>query len=116
MRLKTQDDKVKRLLYRHIMGRIFQTYTSMVTGLTVYDTQCGFKLLATSCARKIACDLQCNGFAFDVELLLLALRLGMHIREEPISWCEKGNTTVRTRHIIRMIIDIWQIKKRVLLQ
>lgn len=112
IRVKTHDDRVKRLLYRHLMGRAFQTYVSLITGLTVYDTQCGFKLMAGHRAHELAAKMQCDGFAFDVELIMLADRAGMHIREEMIPWEEKGDTKVRPWHIVHMAADIWRIRRR----
>ncbi len=113
IRLKTQDGKVQRLLYRHIMGRVFQTFTSVVTGLTVYDTQCGFKLMTTARARQIANEMACDGFAFDVELIMLAERRGMQVREELIPWQEKGDSRVRPGHILEMVWDICRIRRRI---
>lgn len=112
IRLKTHDGHVKRLLYRHIMGRIFQTYASMLTGLTVYDTQCGFKLMSQQGARVLANEMQCDGFAFDVELLMLAKKRGIRLREEMIAWQEQGNSRVRPKHVFRMALDILRLRCR----
>jgi len=112
IRLKTQDDKVKRTLHRHLIGRVFQTYASMMTGINVYDSQCGFKLITSTQAKKIAQSMKCDGFAFDVELISIALSMHMKVREELIPWEEKGNTSIRIRHILRMMYDIWKISRR----
>jgi dolichyl-phosphate beta-glucosyltransferase len=112
IRVKTHDGRVKRLLYRHLMGRCFQTYTSMMTGLTVYDTQCGFKLMAADRARAIAERMRCDGFAFDVEMILVATQMGMVVREEMINWQEMGDSRIRPQHILQMAIDIWRIRRR----
>ena len=112
MRLKTQEGKVKRLLHRHLMGRIFQTYASVMTGLTVYDTQCGFKLMNRATARALATRMTLDGFAFDVEMILIAHLLGLRIREELIAWEEKGQSKIRPRHILQMIRDIALIRWR----
>lgn len=114
IRLMTHDGKVKRLFHRHLMGRAFQTITSNVTGLRVYDSQCGFKLMGRVLARKLGESIGCSGFCFDVELIMRADRMGVHIEEVPIPWEEKGDTTIRFRHIITMFFDIFRIRKRVL--
>lgn len=111
IRLKTQDGKVQRLLYRHVIGRVFQTYTSLVTGLTVYDSQCGFKLLHRSLAQSIGNQMQCDGFAFDVELILIAVNRGIRIREVPIAWTEMRESSIRLRHVIAMAVDIVSIAR-----
>jgi dolichyl-phosphate beta-glucosyltransferase len=112
IRVKTHDGMVKRLLYRHIMGRAFQTFTSIVTGLTVYDTQCGFKLISREAGRRVAAEMQCDGFAFDVEMIMVACHQGLRIREEMIHWEEKGDSRVRPRHILQMARDILRFRRR----
>lgn len=112
IRVKTQDGQVRRKFHRHLIGRVFQTYTSLVTGLTVYDTQCGFKLLNQARAREIAGLMHTSGFAFDVELMMLALALDMQIREVLIPWEEKGDSRIRLKHIFQMARDIWRIRRQ----
>jgi len=113
MRLLTEEKRVDRTVFRHFIGRIYQTYVSNLTGLTVYDTQCGFKLLATPQAQAIAAEMQCSGFAFDVELILLARDLhGMRIREEPIHWQERGDSRVKPHHALAMFWEILRIRRR----
>jgi dolichyl-phosphate beta-glucosyltransferase len=113
IRLLTEEKRVERTFFRHLIGRIYQTYVSNLTGLTVYDTQCGFKLLATDQARAIAEHMNCDGFAFDVELILLARdRFGMAIREEPIHWREQGDSRVLPHHAARMFWEILRIRRR----
>lgn len=113
IRLLTEEKKVERTFFRHFIGRIYQTYVSNLTGLTVYDTQCGFKLLATDRAKAIADEMRCDGFAFDVELILLARdRHGMRIREEPIHWREQGDSRVLPHHAAAMFWEILRIRQR----
>ncbi len=112
IRVLTQDGRVKRYFYRHLMGRAFQTYASVLTGLTVYDTQCGFKLMARATARALAARMRTDGFGFDVELLLLAHRDGLHLREEMITWVEQGQSKVRPRHLLLMALEVWRISRR----
>ena len=113
IRLLTEEKHVTRTFFRHFVGRIYQTYVSNLTGLTVYDTQCGFKLLATARAKEIAPEMHCRGFAFDVELILLARdRHGMRIREEPIAWREQGDSRVMPHHALAMFCEILAIRRR----
>lgn len=113
IRLLTESRRVKRSPLRHLLGRVYQTYLSNVTGLTVYDTQCGFKLLQTARAKEIFAELRCPGFAFDAELILLAKwKWGMEIREEPIAWEERHESRVRPWTAARMFVDILAIQRR----
>ena len=113
IRLLTADRLVQRTLFRHILGRLYQTLFSCFLGSTIYDSQCGFKLLATAKARALAADMRCDGFAFDAELLLLAQqRHDMHLREVPIAWSERGGSSVRPWSAFRMLVDLWLIRRR----
>ncbi|HVG09888.1 MAG TPA: dolichyl-phosphate beta-glucosyltransferase, partial [Thermoanaerobaculia bacterium] len=58
--------------YREVMGKTFNRLIRLVGVRGLYDTQCGFKLLAGEAAREIAAELTVDGFAYDVELVWLA--------------------------------------------
>ena len=113
IRLLTADGLVQRKAFRHLLGRLYQTVFSWCLGSTIYDSQCGFKLLSTAKARALAADMRCDGFAFDAELLLLAQqRYDMHLREVPVAWVERGGSSVRPWSAFRMLIDLWLIRRR----
>src|SRR6266705_2364549 len=71
---------------REQAGRIFNLLVRFTTGLPFWDTQCGFKAFRLDVCRPILEVARVNGFAFDVELLLLAQRAGLRIREIPVRW------------------------------
>lgn len=52
----------------------------------VGDTQCGFKFFDRATARAVFDPLRTPGFAFDVEILARAARLGARIAEIPVLW------------------------------
>lgn len=112
IRLLTEEVRVRRHPLRHILGRLYQTYVAALTGLAVYDTQCGFKLLASNRARQLFGQMRCNGFAFDVELILLAKAAGMRVREVPIAWEEKFHSRVRPWTAARMFCDVLAMRRR----
>jgi dolichyl-phosphate beta-glucosyltransferase len=61
----------------------------------VQDTQCGFKLIRRSAANQIFSRLRLDGFAYDVEMLHVADRLGYTIRERPVKWVHDDRSSVR---------------------
>src|ERR1700745_1857589 len=65
-------------------GRVFNLLVRVATGLPFWDTQCGFKAFRLDVCRPILDAARVNGFAFDVELLYLAQRAGLRIREGPV--------------------------------
>jgi dolichyl-phosphate beta-glucosyltransferase len=71
---------------RHAAGRVFN-YLAQALGVPgIRDTQCGFKMLSAEAALALFPQTAIDGFAFDVELLFLARRLGLSIREVGIEW------------------------------
>ena len=69
---------VKRSPLRRLLMWGFHTYmTLMVGGSGIRDTQCGFKLFTRPSARKLFDVLHIERWAFDVELVYLASRMGM---------------------------------------
>jgi len=76
-------------------------FHSLTRGLVpgVSDTQCGFKFFDGDAARALFADSRCDGFAFDVEVLALALHRGYRVVEVPVSWtAQAGSTFSVLRH------------------
>jgi dolichyl-phosphate beta-glucosyltransferase len=73
-------------LPRDLLGRLFNLYLRILRLTDLEDTQCGFKLLDGELARCLAPLLRLDRFAFDVELLARARRMGASIAEVPVRW------------------------------
>jgi len=62
--------RINRRAARHVAGRVFATVASFGLGVSVYDTQCGAKVIASCPALRDALARTFgNRWAFDVELL-----------------------------------------------
>ncbi|MEE8367077.1 MAG: glycosyltransferase family 2 protein, partial [Thermoanaerobaculia bacterium] len=61
--------KRHQAFYRELMGRTFNVIIQILGMRGIRDTQCGFKLLRGSVARRISQRLTTSGFAFDVEFV-----------------------------------------------
>jgi dolichyl-phosphate beta-glucosyltransferase len=85
-RCKILGRTVQRSWRRHVGGRVFATLVSVATGIPVYDSQCGFKLLRRRCYETIRSRLREKRFAFDVELLVALRQSGARVIEVPIDW------------------------------
>ena len=72
--------------FRRQIGQVFNAFLQQLTGLTVRDTQCGYKLYHRPIAQKIFDALETPGWSHDVEILLRANRLGYAIVEMPVIW------------------------------
>jgi glycosyl transferase family 2 len=80
---------------RSLMGHVFNRLVTAGTGLGLRDTQCGFKALRAPVARLLFGLVGIDRFAFDVELLLRAHRLGLAITEAPVQWKHVVGSTVQ---------------------
>jgi len=83
---------------REQAGRVFNFIVRIATGMPFWDTQCGFKAFRLDVCRPILEKAHIIGFAFDVELLFLAWRAGLHLREVPVRWNHAEGSKVRVIH------------------
>ena len=67
-------------------GRIFNLVVRLATGMPFWDTQCGFKAFRMSVCRPLIEAATIDRFGFDVELLYLAFRAGLNLKEIPVRW------------------------------
>ncbi|HZA38062.1 MAG TPA: dolichyl-phosphate beta-glucosyltransferase [Candidatus Baltobacteraceae bacterium] len=92
---------------REHAGRVFNLLVRVATGLPFWDTQCGFKAFRLDICRPIIEAVRIDGFAFDVELLYLAQRAGLRIREIPVRWNHAEGSKVRFIHdSLRMLREV----------
>ncbi len=67
-------------------GRVFNLIVRLATGLPFWDTQCGFKAFRMSVCRPVIEGATVDRFGFDVELLFIAHRAGLRLKEVPVRW------------------------------
>jgi len=67
-------------------GRVFNLAVRLATGLPFWDTQCGFKAFRMSVCRPLIEAATIDRFGFDVELLYLAYKAGLKLKEIPVRW------------------------------
>jgi dolichyl-phosphate beta-glucosyltransferase len=97
---------------RESAGRIFNLLVRISTGLPFWDTQCGFKAFRLDVCRPILEAARIEGFAFDVELLFLARRAGLRLREIPVRWNHREGSKVHFIHdSLRMLREITVLRR-----
>jgi dolichyl-phosphate beta-glucosyltransferase len=112
-RVKMLGRNVSRKLTRHLYGRVFATFVSTRLNAPIYDSQCGLKTIPGAFFRAHQGRLQENGFAFDVELLHILLKLGVSVEEIPIDWTHIEGSKVRlVRDSFAMFNSLNTIVKR----
>lgn len=111
--LEKSDIQVSQAWYRQRMGKIFNALMGRITGLPFADTQCGFKLLRLDAAKRIFEQATIDRFAWDVEMLMIACRMGYRIREVPVVWVNSSDSRVRiVRDSSRMLFDTLRMRIR----
>lgn len=105
--------EIHQAWYRERMGKTFNGIMRLATGIPIRDTQCGFKLLRGRDARELAGEMREDGFAFDVELVLLARRRGLRLLELPVTWRNDAGSRVNPiRDSIHMLASLCRIVRR----
>ncbi len=92
---------------RILFGRVFNRFVRSVSGLEILDTQCGFKAFRGPAAKLLFHLSRIQGYAFDVEILMLASKLTMRIQEVPVDWTDVKGSHVRPLiHSAPMAADV----------
>jgi dolichyl-phosphate beta-glucosyltransferase len=97
--------------YRRLGSRVFSYFLRGVLGMPgVKDTQCGFKFFSSHIARDLFARQKFDGYMFDVEILVLAQRLGYQIIEVPIRWRDDADSRLQLfSGNVQNVIDILRI-------
>lgn len=98
--------------HRKIATNLFSLLTKWTGGLPFADTQCGFKAIRHAAVKKLLPSLTENGFAWDVELLYLARKKKLRVKEVPIEWHYCSGGTVTPGAAAKMIYDLLKLRAR----
>jgi dolichyl-phosphate beta-glucosyltransferase len=101
-------------LYRRLCSVIFRLALRLLLPELRHldDTQCGFKLYDGALARSLFAQARIDGFLFDVEVLVLALRRGAGICQFPVLWtCDRDSRLSASRHSGSVLRELWAIRK-----
>ena len=94
-------------------GRVFNLIVRLATGLPFWDTQCGFKAFRMSVCRPLIEGATIDRFGFDVELLYLAYRAGLRLREIPVRWNHNDGSKVNVLNdSFRMLSEVGIIRQQ----
>lgn len=98
--------------YRHWGGRAINLAIRLLILPGLQDTQCGFKCFSAEASDKLFKLQTLPGWSFDIELLYLARRAKMRIREIPIHWYFDADSKVKAvRDALNMLKDVFRIHR-----
>lgn len=121
-RVKLLGRDVRRNRARHYAGRAFATAVTLLTGIEIYDSQCGAKLFrSTSTVRDIFATRFLTRWIFDVEILVRFMRLkgvetplgaDAFMYEFPLPvWHDVAGSKLRPSDFGRALIDLIRISR-----
>jgi dolichyl-phosphate beta-glucosyltransferase len=109
--LPDSDVVVHQPFYREFMGRMFNLVVRMMLVRGIIDTQCGFKLMSRRAADAIFGSARIDSFSFDVEMILVARRNDLGVKDIPVKWVDsKGSRVHPVRDSARMLLDLFRMK------
>ncbi|MBP7050416.1 MAG: glycosyltransferase [Phycisphaerae bacterium] len=101
-------------LHRRLLSRTFKFMVRTMLGVPreLTDTQCGFKMYKGDIARELYAECTSDGFMFDIEIILRALRKGYRIGEFPVEWvCDPDSRLSVTRTPWSVLVELHRIKR-----
>ncbi len=97
---------------RRLASRLFNRTIQALLGLPFGDTQCGLKAFHRHAALELFGRARLDGFAFDVELLFLARRLGLAVNEVPVRAEGRDGSKVQlVVDALAMLRDVLRVRR-----
>ncbi|MEK6957768.1 MAG: glycosyltransferase [archaeon] len=100
----------KQPLYRRILGSGFRFITNLLFGLGINDTQCGAKVFSRKTLELLLREKISKGFEFDVQMLWIAKRNGLRIKEKGIRWSDNADSKVGFFEPLKMLIGLLRLR------
>jgi glycosyltransferase involved in cell wall biosynthesis len=109
--LKGAKIEEKAAFYRRWLGRISKYIIRIVAGLwKIHDSQRGFKLFTAKVAEAIFPKQTIMRWGFDIEILVLAKKMGFKIKEVPVNWSNPGESKVTLKSYIKTFQELLKIR------
>lgn len=106
-------------LFRRILSHIYRVILSLYTGCPPFDSQTGLKCFKGDAARRLFAYCRTDGFAFDLEVIMIAREMGYTLGEYPVKVLPMPSDSVRKsrvrvwRDAWHMLADIRKMKKKI---
>jgi dolichyl-phosphate beta-glucosyltransferase len=101
--------------HRRMISYSFRSVVRTVSGVPreLTDTQCGFKVYKGDVARLLYGQCLTDGFMFDIEIVLRAVRKGYRIAEFPVEWtCDPDSRLNLTRTPWPVLAELYALRRR----
>jgi hypothetical protein len=95
---------------RMFLSKAFNLLVRLLVGIKIKDTQSGLKVGRGPALRTIFEKIAVKRYAFDVELLAIATKLDLKIKELPIR--VTMDSSFNMKEIVKMFLDVMRISYR----
>ena len=110
---KTEDAKVIKAQPRHreLLGIGYYLLAKLVTGVSISDFTCGFKMFSKDAALAIFSKSKIDRWSYDSEIMYLAKKIGFKICEVGVDWENDADTKVSLKKdTLQSLIDLIKIR------
>jgi len=107
--INDKNTKVVRINSRKWFGVFSNFMIRVLLGLKFSDTQCGFKLFDARVGKELFKLQKIYRWGFDFEILAIAQKKNIKIKEVPVNWHEKSNSKVHP--FTDLIKTFWELVK-----
>ena len=98
---------------RSTLGGIYRHLTLKVFSLPVSDITCGLKGFSADAAASVFTRSIIERWGYDAEILFLAARMGLPIREFPVTWHHSFDSAVRVgTDSYRTFVEMFQMMRQ----
>ena len=108
------ESQVEYPFLRKVMSTGYYCFLKMVFGLKLKDTQTGIKLFRNETVRPVFKLMRTGRFSFDIELLAIATKMDLTIKEMPVvvnfSRNKDNKSKIKMASIYEMVRDSFRIK------
>ena len=95
---------------KRVLGNLGNLFIQLMVVPGIWDTQCGFKAFSARAAERIFGVAQVDGWAFDIEALALARRLGYRTAVVPANWVDQPDTHVKSGDYLKVLVDTLRVR------
>lgn len=92
--LKKSNVEKRQGLIRQTMGKVYTRMTKLLLGLPYVDMTCGLKGGNSKFMKLIFSKMRVNRWSFDPEMLFLAKKHGLRVKEFPVKWSNNDQSKV----------------------
>ena len=106
----------KQNVYRRLCSRLFHWLVIKDMGVPaeLTDTQCGFKIYRGDVGRHLYSECIIDGYTFDIEVVLRAIKEGYTIKEFALDWiCDPDSRLLPVRNSWQILRELLRIRRKV---